>query len=104
MSERSVGRERTDERVAQYLRLYSCLFQTTVQREKDGTNHKKEEKRDDDDDDDDEGNEKVVGNQMGNERKRYDLKYDEEDFEALILYAKQNMMGESHARVLSLLV
>ena len=25
--------ERTDERVAQYLRLYSCLFQTTVQRE-----------------------------------------------------------------------
>ena len=25
------GSERTDERVAQYLRLYSCLFQTTVQ-------------------------------------------------------------------------
>ena len=27
--------ERTDERVAQYLRLYSCLFQTTVGRSSD---------------------------------------------------------------------
>ena len=26
--------ERTDERVAQYLRLYSCLFQTTVERQR----------------------------------------------------------------------